>query len=104
MNNRSLRHPTLRGRCHGCYGPPQRRKSHAMLLVVNQCPLRRAFVAQPVVFHMASQLFCADEWWDRWFTRFRETLGFYQEEFAFPQSQKRLMTSFIGAMTKHGNS
>src|SRR5262249_34026513 len=95
-------HATLRSRRNICYGSPQRRKSHPMFLVVYQRPLSRTGVAEPVVFDVPWLLFCADKRWDRTFARFGETLGVYQEEFAFPQSQKRLVTLSIGAMTKHG--
>ena len=75
-----------------------------MVFIVNQRPLGRTCVTEPVVFHVSCGLFCADKWRPRRFARFGETLRFYQEEFAFSQSQKWLMAVGVGAVTKHGDN
>src|SRR5215831_10600621 len=104
MNSRGSCRATLRSRRQVCYGPPQGRKSYPTLLIVNQRPLGRAGMAQPVVLHVPWLLFCTEKRWDRRFTGLGEPPGFYQEELAFPQSQKRPVTLCIGAMTEHGNN
>lgn len=75
-----------------------------MVFIVYKRPLGRAGVAEPVVFHVSCQLFCADKWWHRRFARFGETLRFHQEEFAFSQSKKRPMAVSVGAVAKHGDN
>jgi uncharacterized membrane protein YbaN (DUF454 family) len=43
------------------------------------------------MFDVPLLLSCAYEWWDRRFPWFGQAICFYQEELAFPQSQKWLV-------------
>jgi hypothetical protein len=75
-----------------------------MIPIVDQRPMCRALIAQPKMFHLTLPLPGSDKWRSGRLTRFGKAIRFYQEELAFPQPQKRFVTSFIGAMAKHRNN
>ena len=75
-----------------------------MIPIVDQRPMRGAFIAQPKMFHLTLLLPGSDKRRSRRLTGFRKAIRFYQEKLAFPQPEKRLLTSRIGAMTEHGDN
>lgn len=72
-----------------------------MLTVVDQCPLRRALIAQPVVFHLSLLLPCSDKRWNRGRSRSSQSICFHQEQLAFPEPQEGFVATCIGTMAKH---
>jgi len=81
--------------------PPHRGQRNPTLTIVDQRPLLRALVAQPVVFHLPLLLSCANKWWNRGLSRFCHAIRFDQKQPALPESEKWLVTLCVGAMTEH---
>lgn len=75
-----------------------------MIPIVDQRPMCRALIAQPKMFHLTLLLPGSNKWRSGRLARLGKAIRFYQEELTFSQPQKRFVTSFVGAMTKHGNN
>lgn len=100
----SSRDGALHRNCHAGYRTLYGSQRNSLIPIVNQGPLRRALIAQPVMFYLALLLPSTNKWRSRRLTRLRKAIGFYQEELTFPQSEKRFVASYVGTMAKHGNN
>lgn len=101
MNGNSGR-TALRDSCFNALDwPLQRRQRDPPLAIVDQCPLGRTLIAQPVVFHLPLRLPRADKRRDRGRPRLRQTIRFHQEQLAFPQPEKWFVALGIGTVAEH---
>ena len=81
--------------------PACRSKQNSSLAIVNQCPLNRAPVAQPITFHPPFWS-RTEKWRRRHLARLIARLCFYQEQLTLAQSEEWFSTSWIGAVAEHG--
>jgi hypothetical protein len=79
----------------------QRSQRNPPVAVVDQSPLRRAVITQPVVLDTPLLLPGTHKWRHSRFSRLGQALGLDQKQFPLPELQEGLAAFCIGTSAKH---